>query len=132
MMGIQNNIKDGDMSSQLLLASSIVLTLIILLPTLFLLSKKLGPSEPNNKVKNSSYESGVSNPIGSAQNRFSAKFYLVAILFVLFDVEIIFMFPWAVNVRELGIFGLFEMFAFVGLLVLGLIYIYRIKALKWQ
>lgn len=66
------------------------------------------------------------------ENRFSVKFYLVAILFVLFDVEIIFMFPWAVNVRELGFFGLFEMFTFMLLLLGGLIYIYKIKALKWQ
>ncbi|MDD3343678.1 MAG: NADH-quinone oxidoreductase subunit A [Sulfurospirillaceae bacterium] len=120
------------MSLELLLASSIVLVLVILLPTLFLLSKKLGPHESQGKAKNSAYESGVSSPIGNAQSRFSAKFYLVAILFVLFDVEIIFMFPWAVNVRELGYFGLFEMFTFVALLFFGLIYIYRIKALKWQ
>jgi len=120
------------MSSSLLLASSIVLALTISLPILFLLSKKLGPNEPTNKVKNCSYESGITNPIGNSESRFSAKFYLVAILFVLFDVEIIFMFPWAVNVRELGYFGLFEMFTFVTLLLLGLIYIYRIKALKWQ
>ena len=120
------------MSQELLLSSSIVLALTILLPTLFLLSKKLGPNESTNKSKNSAYESGVTHPIGHSQGRFSAKFYLVAILFVLFDVEIIFMFPWAVNVRELGFFGLFEMFTFVTLLFLGLIYIYRIKALKWQ
>ena len=120
------------MSHELLLASGIVLLLTFLLPTLFLLSKKLGPNDTSPKVKNTPYESGISNPIGSSESRFSAKFYLVAILFVLFDVEIVFMFPWAVNVRELGFFGLFEMFTFVTLLLLGLIYIYRIKALKWQ
>ena len=53
------------------------------------------------------YESGISSPVGSSEGRFSAKFYLVAILFVLFDVEIVFMFPWAVNVRELSFLGLF-------------------------
>ncbi len=120
------------MSHELLLASTVVVTLTVLLPVLFLLSRKLGPRESSNKSKNTSYESGVSNPIGSSESRFSAKFYLVAILFVLFDVEIVFMFPWAVNVRELGYFGLFEMFTFVTLLLLGLIYIYRIGALKWQ
>jgi NADH-quinone oxidoreductase subunit A len=120
------------MSNELLLASIIVCVLTLLLPTLFLLSKKLGPNESFNKSKNTSYESGVSTPIGSSEGRFSAKFYLVAILFVLFDVEIVFMFPWAVNVRELGYFGLFEMFTFVTLLLFGLIYIYRIGALKWQ
>jgi len=120
------------MSHELLLASTVVVTLTVLLPVLFLLSRKLGPRESSNKSKNTSYESGVSNPIGSSESRFSAKFYLVAILFVLFDVEIVFMFPWAVNVRELGYFGLFEMFTFVTLLLFGLIYIYRIGALKWQ
>lgn len=124
--------KDAQMSQELLLASGIVFALVVLLPTLFLLSQKLGPNESTNKSKNSAYESGVSTPIGNSESRFSAKFYLVAILFVLFDVEIVFMFPWAVNVRELGYFGLFEMFTFVTLLLLGLIYIYRIKALKWQ
>lgn len=120
------------MSHELLLASTVVATLTFLLPLLFLLSRKLGPQESHNKTKNMPYESGVSSPIGSSESRFSAKFYLVAILFVLFDVEIVFMFPWAVNVRELGYFGLFEMFTFVTLLLLGLIYIYRIGALKWQ
>ncbi|ATB68600.1 NADH ubiquinone oxidoreductase chain A [Sulfurospirillum diekertiae] len=120
------------MSLELILASSLVALLVILLPTLFLLSQKLGPLNTGNKAKNSLYESGISSPIGSSESRFSAKFYLVAILFVLFDVEIIFMFPWAVNVRELSLFGLFEMFTFIGLLLFGLIYIYRIKALSWQ
>ncbi|MBL0687186.1 MAG: NADH-quinone oxidoreductase subunit A [Sulfurospirillum sp.] len=120
------------MSLELILASSIVLVLSITIPTLFVLSNKLGPNNQGNKHKNFSYESGVTNPIGGCDSRFSVKFYLVAILFVLFDVEIIFMFPWAVNVRELGFFGLAEMFTFMGFLVLGLIYVYRIKALKWQ
>ena len=120
------------MSQELLLASGIVFALVVLLPTLFLLSQKLGPNESSNKSKNSAYESGVSVPIGNSESRFNAKFYLVAILFVLFDVEIVFMFPWAVNVRELSYFGLFEMFTFVTLLLFGLIYIYRIKTLKWQ
>ena len=124
--------KDAPMSLELILASCIVALLVILLPTLFLLSQKLGPSNVGNKAKNSVYESGISSPIGNSESRFSAKFYLVAILFVLFDVEIVFMFPWAVNVRQLGFFGLFEMFTFIGLLLFGLIYIYRIKALSWQ
>lgn len=120
------------MSDELLLASIIVTFLVILLPTLFLLSSRLGPQNKNNKAKNTVYESGISSPIGTSETRFSAKFYVVAILFVLFDVEIIFMFPWAINVRELGYFGLFEMFTFLALLVAGLVYIYRTKALSWQ
>lgn len=120
------------MSLELILASSIILVLATAVPTLFVLSKKLGPNNQGNREKNLAYESGVTNPIGGCDSRFSIKFYLVAILFVLFDVEIMFLFPWAVNVRELGYFGLFEMFTFMGLLFAGLIYIYRIGALKWQ
>lgn len=70
--------------------------------------------------------------INSADNRFSVKFYLVAISFLLFDVEVIFMFPWAVNVVDLGVAGLFKMFIFMGLLFIGLIYIYKKKALSWD
>jgi len=120
------------MSFELALASSIVALLVIILPTLFLLSQKLGPRNRKNKAKNSVYESGIASPIGNSESRISAKFYLVAILFVLFDIEIIFMFPWAVNVRTLSLFGLFEMFTFIALLLVGLVYIYRIKALSWH
>ncbi len=120
------------MSIELVLASSIIFILVLAIPTLFLLTRHLGPNTQGNRAKNLSYESGVTNSIGSGEGRFSVKFYLVAILFVLFDVEIIFMFPWAVNVRELGFFGLFEMFTFMFLLLAGLIYVYKIKALKWQ
>lgn len=120
------------MSLELILASCVVAFLVVVIPTLFILSGKLGPHTQGNRTKNLSYESGISNPIGGCDSRFSVKFYLVAILFVLFDVEIIFMFPWAVNVRELGFFGLGEMFTFMALLLAGLIYVYRIGALKWQ
>ena len=82
------------------------------------------------KLKLSIYECGPE--VTKQPNKISAHFYLFALLFILFDVEIIFMFPWAVNVRELSLFGLFEMFTFIGLLLFGLIYIYRIKALSWQ
>jgi len=119
-------------SLELTLASSIIFAMVVIIPTLFVLSNKLGPNSKENKQKNLSYESGITNPIGGCDSRFSVKFYLVAILFVLFDVEILFMFPWAVNVRELGYFGLAEMFTFMGLLVAGLVYVYRIGALKWH
>ncbi len=120
------------MSTQLVLSSIIFVIIGFSLVALFLLSKFVGPNNKNNKLKNTVYESGVSNPIGNTNIRFSIKFYLVAILFVLFDVEIIFMFPWAVNIKELGYFGLFEMFMFMGLLFSGLIYIYKKKALSWD
>ena len=119
--------------SNVLVLSSIVFVLIgLILCSVFLLSKYVGPQNKDDAGKNTVYESGVSNPIGGTHLRFAVKFYLVAILFVLFDVEIIFMFPWAVNVRELGFFGLGEMFMFMGLLFAGLIYIYKKKALSWD
>ncbi len=120
------------MSSQVFLASSIIVVLVIAIPILFLATGKLGPKNKKQKEKNISYESGVTKSIGNSNNPFSVKFYLVALLFVLFDVEIIFMFPWAVDVRELGWFGIVEMFTFMALLLAGLIYVYKAKALTWQ
>jgi NADH-quinone oxidoreductase subunit A len=120
------------MSNELLLSSTIFVVIGLILVSVFLLTKYIGPQNKNDKTKNTVYESGVSNPVGGTNLRFSIKFYLVAILFVIFDVEIIFMFPWAVNLRELGLFGLTEMFMFMGLLLAGLIYIYKKKALSWD
>lgn len=120
------------MSNELLLASSVFILIGILLSAGFMLTKYLGPSQKVGINKNTVYESGVSNPVGGTNIKFSIKFYIVAILFVIFDVEIIFMFPWAVNVRELGYLGLGEMFTFMALLFAGLIYIYKKKALLWD
>lgn len=120
------------MSTELILATVIFVAIAFILSSVFVLSRYVGPKNEKVELKNTVYESGVSNPIGNTNIRFSIKFYLVAILFVLFDVEIIFMFPWAVNIRELGYLGLFEMFMFMGLLFAGLIYIYKKKALSWD
>jgi len=120
------------MSTQLVLASVIFVAIGFILVAVFVLTRYVGPKNEHTQMKNTVYESGVSNPVGNTNIRFSIKFYLVAILFVLFDVEIIFMFPWAVNIKELGYLGLFEMFMFMGLLFAGLIYIYKKKALSWD
>lgn len=90
----------------------------------------LGPKvrTPN---KLTSFESGV-EVVGNARQPFSIKYFLVAILFVIFDIEVIFMYPWAVNFREFGWEGLVEMFVFMGLLLLGFIYILKKKALDWE
>lgn len=120
------------MSNELLLSATVFVVIGIVIVSVFLLSKYIGPQNKEDKEKNTVYESGVSNPVGGTKLRFSIKFYLVAILFVLFDVEIIFMFPWAVNIRELGLLGLSEMFMFMALLFAGLIYIYKKKALSWD
>lgn len=90
----------------------------------------LGPKvKTANKL--SAFESGV-EVIGNARQPFSIKYFLVAILFVIFDVEVIFMYPWAVNFREFGFEGLIQMFIFMGLLLLGFIYVIKKKALDWD
>jgi len=89
----------------------------------------LGPKR-KTKDKLTTFEAGVKS-VGNARQPFSIKYFLVAILFVLFDIEVIFMYPWAVNFRELGWDGLIEMFVFMGTLLLGFIYIIKKKALDW-
>jgi len=84
-----------------------------------------------SKEKLSPYECGMA-PVGSARVRFSIKFYLIAMLFILFDIEAIFLYPWAVVHRWLGVFGLIEMGIFMAILVVGYVYIWKRGALKWE
>lgn len=90
----------------------------------------LGPKR-KSKVKNDVFECGIESQ-GNARFPFSVKYFLVAILFVLFDVEVIFMYPWAVNFKELGWVGIIEMFSFIALLLVGFYYLMAKKALKWE
>src|SRR4028118_1421642 len=94
------------------------------------LSHFLGPRRPS-KVKSEAYECGI-DPVGDARLRFSVKFYIIAMLFILFDIEAIFLYPWAVMFNQLKLFGLMEMFAFLGFLVLGYIYLWKRGALEWD
>jgi NADH-quinone oxidoreductase subunit A len=82
-------------------------------------------------VKFSPYESGM-NPVGNARERFSVKFYLVAMVFILFDIEAIFLYPWAVVYRELRLFAFFEMLLFVALVLCGFFYIWKKGVLDWS
>jgi NADH-quinone oxidoreductase subunit A len=88
---------------------------------------------PRNKTatKLDTFECG-NEPSGSAWGRFSVKFYLTAILFIIFDVEVVFMYPWAVQFRKLGWFGFAEMAVFIGILTIGLLYVWRKGALEWD
>ncbi len=95
-----------------------------------LLSRVLGPRRPS-RVKNESYECGI-DPVGDARLRFSVKFYIIAMLFILFDIEAIFLYPWAVMFNQLKLFGLIEMFVFLGFLVMGYIYLWKRGALEWD
>ena len=90
----------------------------------------LGPKR-KTKTKLETFECGI-DVKGNARIPFSIKYFLVAILFVLFDVEVIFMYPWAVNFKSLGLTGIIEMFSFVILLLVGFYYIIAKKALKWE
>ncbi len=83
-----------------------------------------------NRVKEMPYECGMT-PTGNARERFSVKFYLVGMLFILFDIEAVFLFPWAVVFRELKLFAWFEMVTFVVLILAGFFYIWKKGALDW-
>lgn len=91
----------------------------------FLLGKKV-----RNRVKDTPYESGM-QPVGSARERFSVKFYLVAMIFILFDIEAMFLYPWAVVYRELRLFAFVEMLVFVVLILSGFFYVWKKGALDW-
>ena len=89
----------------------------------------LGPKR-KTKVKLEAFECGIESK-GNARQAFPIKYFLVAILFVLFDVEVIFMYPWAVNFKEFGVPGFIEMILFISLLLVGFFYIIKKKALEW-
>jgi NADH-quinone oxidoreductase subunit A len=82
-------------------------------------------------AKMSPYECGIL-PTGDARQRFSVKFYLVAMLFILFDVEVVFLYPWAVIFKELKMFGFWEMLVYIGLILVGFFYIWKKGVLDWS
>src|SRR5579872_1301977 len=98
----------------------------VLITLSYLLGKKV-----RNVVKDTPYESGIT-PTGDARQRFSVKFYLVAMLFILFDIEAIFLYPWVVVYRDLKMMGFVEMLVFVVLILSGFFYIYKKGALDWS
>jgi NADH-quinone oxidoreductase subunit A len=89
-----------------------------------------GPRRPTRR-KSAPYESGMV-PYGPGTRRLSVRYYLVAVLFILFDIETVFFIPWAVVFRQLGIFGLIEMLIFIGVLIIGLVYAWKKGALEWE
>ena len=93
-------------------------------------ASSLGP-KATNPVKHDPFECG-NPPTGTAFGRFSVRFYMTAILFILFDVEVVFLYPWAVLFRDLGLFGFVEMLTFLLVLGVGLLYAWRKGALEWD
>jgi NADH-quinone oxidoreductase subunit A len=110
----------------------LVMFLVALFIAVFVIvvSGLLGPKRPTRR-KVMPYESGM-EPIGPAQRRFPIKFNLVAMVFILFDIEVIFFFPYALIYKRLGIFGLIEMGVFLLILLAGFIYIWKRGALRWE
>lgn len=110
----------------LLLIGFVVLNAVGML----LLSHLVSPRRPTD-VKGSPYESGIT-PLGGTQDRFSVKFYLVAMLFVVFDIEVVFLIPWGVAFRQLGLAGLVAMTVFILILEVGHVYAWKRGALEWD
>ena len=94
------------------------------------LSHLVSPYRPT-PAKLDPYESGMI-PLGNTRERFSIKFYMIAILFIVFDIEVVFLIPWAVWFRKLGLFGFVEMLVFIFVLLVGFIYIWKKGALEWE
>jgi NADH-quinone oxidoreductase subunit A len=101
----------------------------VLIPLTLVLAWLVRTQRPN-RIKLMPYECGI-DPVDSARGRYTVRYYIVAILFVVFDVETIFLFPWAVRFKALGWFGLMEMLIFLGILVVGYIWIWKKGALEW-
>jgi NADH-quinone oxidoreductase subunit A len=89
-----------------------------------------GPRK-DSKAKSMPYESGM-DPYGEGTRRIPVRFYLIAVLFILFDIEVVFFLPWAIVFRQLGIFGLIEMLVFIVILLVGYVYAWKKGALEWE
>lgn len=110
---------------------AIFLILGILLPVVALtLGRFLRPHKPE-EAKYTTYESGI-EPFHDATIQFNLGYYVFALMFVIFDIETVFLYPWAVAYNKLGIFALIEMLIFVAMLVIGLVYAWKKKVLKWN
>lgn len=109
----------------LMVALATIIALIAIgLGTLF------GPKK-ESEAKSMPYESGM-NPYGEGIRRMPVRFYLIAVLFILFDIEVIFFLPWAIVFRQLGVFGLIEMIIFIVILLVGYVYAWKKGALEWE
>lgn len=108
-----------------LIAIALIVSCLILV-----ISRLFGPWRPTSR-KTAPYESGM-KPIGPANRRYSVRFYLVAVLFILFDIEVIFFLPWAVVFRDMGLYAFVTMGVFIFILTIGLIYEWKVGALEWE
>ncbi|HEX2981406.1 MAG TPA: NADH-quinone oxidoreductase subunit A [Anaerolineaceae bacterium] len=109
----------------ILIALAFALALLVVI-----LGHSFGPKRPTTR-KMQPYESGM-RPYGPGTRRVSVRYYLIAVLFILFDVEVVFFLPWAVVFRQLGLFALIEMVVFILILLVGYIYAWKKGALEWE
>lgn len=109
---------------------ALILLAIAISVLILFLSRLFGPFKPTTR-KVAPYESGM-RPLGNAVRRMPVRFYLIAVLFIIFDVEVIFFLPWAVILRDLGLYGLAVMGVFAFILIVGLIYEWKKGALEWE
>ena len=111
----------------------IVILIVLALAVAFIaigLGTFFGPRRPTSR-KSQPYESGMT-PYGPGTRRMSVRYYLVAVLFILFDVEVVFFLPWAVVFRKIGLYALLEMLVFIGILLVGYVYAWKKGALEWE
>ncbi|MEF2244078.1 MULTISPECIES: NADH-quinone oxidoreductase subunit A [unclassified Paenibacillus] len=120
---------DTYMNNYIVVAVFIVMG--ILLPVVALTAGRLLRPHRPTQSKQTTYESG-NEPVGEGQVRFNIRYYLFALMFVIFEVETVFLYPWAVAYQKLGLFVLFEMIIFAGMLLIGLLYAWKKKVLKWN
>ena len=125
----KTHIMQSDQLNYIPILMQFVLAVGFVVGTIFV-SSKLGPKR-SSESKDKNFECGIKS-IGNARNPFSVKYFLVAILFVLFDIEVIFLYPWAINFKELGMEGMVKMIIFMMLLLVGFFYIIKKKALEWE
>jgi NADH-quinone oxidoreductase subunit A len=121
--------ENADLSQYIPIAIMFVLAFGFVATTM-VVTHALGPKRKSN-IKHEPFESGIESK-GNARAPFNIKYFLVAIVFVLFDVEVIFMYPWAVNFKELGSTGFIEMILFIGLLLVGFFYLIKKGTLNWE
>jgi NADH-quinone oxidoreductase subunit A len=119
----------GSYLSNLLYVGAFMASGAALVVLILLFSKLINPSHPS-AVKRSPYECGI-EPVGTPWAPFAVRYYIFALLFLIFDVEAIFLFPWAITFRSLGTAGFVEMMIFIGVLLVGLAYAWRKGALRW-
>ena len=109
----------------------VFLAIAVVISTLFIVAAWLIAKQNPDDEKNSTYECGF-EPFDDARHRFDVRFYLVAILFIIFDLEVAFLFPWAITLGGIGLFGFWSMVVFLLVLTVGFIYEWRQGALEWE